>query len=111
VQVRVELQPGKKIKYTDKFENPEMPGEMQTTINLRDVSTGTELEIFQEGLPDAIPAEMCYLGWQESLTLLTKLVEAEMIYWQKEFSYISCLFETESRQVQVRVELQPGKKK
>jgi len=74
----VELTPHKKIRYTDKFDNPNLPGEMMTTIDLKAVSCGTELNIVQEGLPAAIPVEMCYLGWQESLILLAKLVEPEI---------------------------------
>jgi uncharacterized protein YndB with AHSA1/START domain len=74
----LELVPHERIRYTDKFDDPNMPGEMQTTITLRKVSCGTELNIVQEGVPDAIPPEACYLGWQESLTLLAKLVEAEI---------------------------------
>jgi uncharacterized protein YndB with AHSA1/START domain len=74
----VELVPGKSIRYTDKFDDPTLPGEMQTTITLRPVSCGTEVNITQEGLPEAIPVEACYLGWQESLILLAKLVEAEI---------------------------------
>lgn len=74
----LELVPHERIRYTDKFNDPNLPGEMQTTITLRKVSCGTELNIVQEGVPDAIPPEACYLGWQESLTLLAKLVEAEV---------------------------------
>ena len=74
----VDLTPNERIRYTDKFDDPNMPGEMQTTITLKRVSCGTELNIVQEGVPAAIPAEACYLGWQESLTLLTQLVEAEI---------------------------------
>jgi len=74
----VELVPHERIRYTDKFDDSNLPGEMQTTITLKKVSCGTELEIAQEGMPDAIPAEACYLGWQESLTLLAKLVEADI---------------------------------
>ena len=73
-----ELTPQERIRYTDKFDDPNLPGEMQTTITLKPVSCGTELNIVQEGVPGAIPAEACYLGWQESLTLLAKLVEAEI---------------------------------
>jgi uncharacterized protein YndB with AHSA1/START domain len=73
-----ELVPHQRIRYTDKFDDPNLPGEMQVTIELREVSCGTELNIVQEGVPDVIPAEMCYLGWQESLTLLAKLVEADV---------------------------------
>jgi uncharacterized protein YndB with AHSA1/START domain len=74
----VELVPHERIRYTDRFDDPNMPGEMQVAITLRKVSTGTELSIVQEGVPDIIPAEACYLGWQESLILLAKLVEAEI---------------------------------
>jgi uncharacterized protein YndB with AHSA1/START domain len=73
-----ELTPHQCIRYTDKFDDPSLPGEMQTTITLKHVFCGTELNITQEGVPEAIPAEACYLGWQESLTLLAKLVEAEI---------------------------------
>jgi uncharacterized protein YndB with AHSA1/START domain len=73
-----ELVPHQRIRYNDKFDDPNLPGEMQVTIDLKAVSCGTELNIVQEGVPDVIPAEMCYLGWQESLTLLAKLVEAEV---------------------------------
>lgn len=74
----LELTPNERIRHTDKFEDPNLPGEMQTTITFGQVSVGTELTIVQEGVPAAIPAEACYLGWQESLTLLRKLVEAEI---------------------------------
>jgi uncharacterized protein YndB with AHSA1/START domain len=74
----LELVPGQKIRHTDKFDDPNLPGEMITTITLKPVSVGTELNVVQEGIPDAIPAEACYLGWQESLTLLALLVEAEI---------------------------------
>jgi uncharacterized protein YndB with AHSA1/START domain len=74
----VELTPHERIRYTDKFDDPDMPGEMQVTIALRKVDCGTELEIVQEGLPSVIPVENCYLGWQESLSLLAHLVEAEI---------------------------------
>ena len=74
----VELKPYERIRYTDKFDDPQMPGEIQTTIRLKKVLCGTEVSIVQEGVPSVIPAEMCYLGWQESLTLLQKLVEAEI---------------------------------
>jgi uncharacterized protein YndB with AHSA1/START domain len=73
-----ELTPHERIRYTDKFEDPGLPGEMQVTVSLKKVSFGTELTIMQEGLPTVIPLEACYLGWQESLTLLAKLVEAEI---------------------------------
>lgn len=74
----VELTPHERILYTDAFDDPNLPGEMQTTIRLKKVSCGTELDIVQEGLPDIIPPEACCLGWQESLTLLAKLVEVEI---------------------------------
>jgi uncharacterized protein YndB with AHSA1/START domain len=74
----VELKPNERIRYTDKFDDPNLPGEMQTTVTLKKVFCGTELNVVQEGVPGVIPAEVCYLGWQESLTLLTKLVEAEI---------------------------------
>jgi uncharacterized protein YndB with AHSA1/START domain len=74
----VELKPHERIKYTDKFEDPNLPGEMRVTVTLRKVSCGTELEVVQEGIPAVIPVEMCYLGWQESLGLLTQLIEAEI---------------------------------
>ena len=73
-----ELVPGELVRYTDKFDDPNLPGEMKTTITLTKVMVGTELNIVQEGVPAAIPAEACYLGWQESLTLLKQLVEAEI---------------------------------
>jgi uncharacterized protein YndB with AHSA1/START domain len=74
----VELIPHERIRYTDRFDDPNLPGEMQTTVTMRKVSVGTELNILQEGLPAAIPAEACYLGWQESLTQLAHLVEPEI---------------------------------
>jgi uncharacterized protein YndB with AHSA1/START domain len=74
----LELTPHERIRYTDQFDNPGLPGQMITTIQLKPVFCGTELNIAQEGIPAAIPAEACYLGWQESLTLLAKLVEAEI---------------------------------
>jgi len=74
----VELKPHERIRHTDKFDDPNLPGEMQVTIHLKPVSCGTELNITQEGVPSVIPAEACYLGWQESLILLAKLVEAEI---------------------------------
>ncbi|MCL4707412.1 SRPBCC family protein [bacterium] len=72
------LTPHERIRYTDKFDDPNMPGKMQTTITLKKVFCGTELNVVQEGIPEAIPLEACYLGWQESLVLLAKLVEAEI---------------------------------
>jgi len=74
----VELVPGERIVHTDKFDDPNLPGQMQTTISLKKVSVGTELTVVQEGIPSVIPVEACYLGWQESLMLLTQLVEAEI---------------------------------
>ena len=74
----LELTPHERIRYTDKFEDPNLAGEMQVTVTLRKVSVGTELNVVQDGVPDLIPAEACYLGWQESLSLLAKLVEAEI---------------------------------
>ncbi|HEX4129586.1 MAG TPA: SRPBCC family protein [Pirellulales bacterium] len=73
-----ELKPHELIRYTDRFEDPNLPGEMQVTISLRSVLCGTELTIVQEGLPSAIPLAMCYLGWQESLSLLAHLVEPQI---------------------------------
>ena len=70
--------PNERIVYSDKFDDPNLPGEMQTTINLKRVSAGTEISIVQEGVPDVIPPDMCYLGWQESLERLAKLVEPEI---------------------------------
>jgi uncharacterized protein YndB with AHSA1/START domain len=75
----IELVPHARLRYTDKFDDPNLPGEMQTTVTLSEVSCGTELNVVQEGIPEAIPTEACYLGWQESLTLLGKLVEAEIL--------------------------------
>jgi uncharacterized protein YndB with AHSA1/START domain len=74
----IEMKPAELLKYTDKFDDPNLPGEMQVTVTFRKVMVGTELKITQEGIPDAIPAEMCYLGWQQSLTLLNQLVEPEI---------------------------------
>ena len=74
----LELVPSERIRYTDKFDNPDLPGEMQTTVTLKQVSCGTELNIVQEGVPAAIPPESCYLGWQESLMQLAQLVEPEI---------------------------------
>ena len=74
----LELVPNERIRYTDRFDDPNLPGEMQTTISLKKVSCGTELNIVQEGVPGVIPAEACYLGWQDSLVLLAKLVEPEI---------------------------------
>jgi len=74
----IELLPNERIRHTDKFDDPNLPGTMQVTVSLRKVSVGTELNIVQEGIPEAIPPEACYLGWQQSLALLAKLVEAEI---------------------------------
>lgn len=74
----LELVPFERLRYTGKFDDPHLPGEMQTTVSLQEVSCGTELSVVQEGIPDVIPLEACYLGWQESLVLLAKLVEAEI---------------------------------
>jgi len=74
----VELKPNELIRYTDKFDDPNLPGEMQVRITFQKVMCGTDLRIVQEGIPSAIPVEMCYLGWQESLGMLTHLVEPEI---------------------------------
>ena len=74
----LELTPNERLRYTDKFDDPNLPGEIQMTVTLKKVSVGTELNILQEGVPAVIPAEACYLGWQESLALLIKLVEPEI---------------------------------
>jgi len=74
----VELVPNERLRYTDKFDDPNMPGEMTVTITLKKVLVGTELSIVQEGVPDVIPVEACYLGWQESLENLKKLVEPDI---------------------------------
>ena len=74
----LELTPHERISYSDKFDDPNLPGEMQTTISLKKVFCGTEMTIQQSGIPDVLPAEACYLGWQESLMLLAQLVEAEI---------------------------------
>jgi uncharacterized protein YndB with AHSA1/START domain len=74
----VELVPGERLRYTDKFDDPNLPGEMQVTVTLKAVSCGTELIVLQEDVPDIIPAEMCYLGWQDSLRNLASLVEPEI---------------------------------
>jgi uncharacterized protein YndB with AHSA1/START domain len=73
-----ELVPNERLRYSDRFDDPNLAGEMTVTVTLKAVSVGTELHVVQEGIPDAIPAEACYLGWQESLVLLGKLVEAEV---------------------------------
>ena len=74
----IELVPNKRLRYTDVFDDPNLPGEMQVTVALEAVSVGTDLQIVQEGIPDAIPAEACYLGWQESLKNLARVVEPEI---------------------------------
>ena len=74
----VELVPNERLRYSDKFDDPNLPGQLQVTVTLKQVSVGTELHIVQEGLPDVIPLEACYLGWQESLRNLAKLVEPEI---------------------------------
>src|SRR5262249_5515930 len=74
----LELAPGEILRYTDRFDDPNLPGEIQVTVTLKKVSCATEINITQEGIPDVIPPEMCYLGWQESLILLAKLVETEI---------------------------------
>ena len=74
----LELAPNERIRHTDEFDDPNLPGTMQVTVSLRPVSCGTELDIVQEGIPEMIPLEACYLGWQESLALLAQLVEAEI---------------------------------
>jgi uncharacterized protein YndB with AHSA1/START domain len=74
----LELVPGERVRYTDRFEDPNLPGEIRVTVELRKVLVGTEVSIVQEGIPDAIPVEACYLGWQESLRNLARLVEPEI---------------------------------
>ena len=74
----LELVPHERIRYTDKFEDPNLPGEIQVTVTLKKVSVGTELHVVQEGIPDVIPAEACYLGWQQSLENLARLVEPDI---------------------------------
>jgi len=74
----LDLKPNELLRYTDKFDNPGLPGEMVTTVSLKQVFCGTELNVTQEGIPAVIPVEACHLGWQESLTLLARLVEAEI---------------------------------
>jgi len=74
----LELVPGERLRYSDRFEDPNLPGEMITTVTIKPVSCGVELNVVQEGVPAVIPEEMCYLGWQDSLMLLAKLVEAEI---------------------------------
>jgi uncharacterized protein YndB with AHSA1/START domain len=74
----LELVPGQRVRYTDKFDDPSLPGEMQVTVTLKQVLVGTELNVVQEGIPDVIPVEMCYLGWQDSLKNLASLVEPDI---------------------------------
>ena len=74
----LELVPHERIRHTDKFDDPNLPGEMHVTVTFRKVSVGTDVSVVQEGIPEVIPPEACYLGWQDSLTLLAKLVEAEI---------------------------------
>jgi uncharacterized protein YndB with AHSA1/START domain len=74
----LELVPSERVRYTDSFDDPNLPGEMQTTVTLRPVVCGTELNVVQEGIPDAIPVELCYVGWQQSLDHLARLVEPEI---------------------------------
>jgi uncharacterized protein YndB with AHSA1/START domain len=74
----LELVPNERLRYTDRFDDPNLPGKIQVTITLKKVSCGTELNVVQEGIPDVIPPEACYLGWQESLILLAKLVEVDI---------------------------------
>jgi uncharacterized protein YndB with AHSA1/START domain len=74
----LEMVPNERLRYTDKFDDPNLPGEIHVTITLKKISCGTELNIVQEGIPEVIPPEMCYLGWQESLILLSKLVEVNI---------------------------------
>jgi uncharacterized protein YndB with AHSA1/START domain len=74
----LELSPHERIRYTDKFDDPNLPGILHVTVELKKVSVGTEVNIVQDGIPDAIPVEACYLGWQQSLALLTLLIEAEI---------------------------------
>jgi len=75
----IEIKQNEKLSYTDKFDDPNLPGDIQVSITFRSVSCGTELEIVQSGLPEAIPVEQCYLGWQQSLNQLTQLVEPEIL--------------------------------
>jgi uncharacterized protein YndB with AHSA1/START domain len=75
----LELVPFEKVRYSDRFDDPNLPGQMMTTVTFRQVSCGVDITVVQEGIPEAIPIEMCYLGWQESLTQLAKLVEARTL--------------------------------
>ena len=83
----LELMPGERLRYTDRFDDPNLPGEIQVTVTLKKVSVGTEVNIVQEGIPDVIPAEACYLGWQESLKNLAALVEPEINQYGQGQSY------------------------
>lgn len=74
----LELAPFERIRYTDRFDDPGLPGQMEVTVSLRQVTCGTDLDVVQAGIPEAIPVEMCYLGWQESLAQLAKLVEPDI---------------------------------
>lgn len=74
----LELEPGKKLRYNDQFDNPGLPGQMEVEVTLKSGMVGTDISIVQKGIPDAIPVEFCYLGWQESLEMLAKLVEPEI---------------------------------
>ncbi|MCF8396080.1 MAG: SRPBCC domain-containing protein, partial [Melioribacteraceae bacterium] len=74
----LELVPNELVRYSDKFDDPNLPGEMITTVTIKQVSCGSDVSIVQEGVPDVIPPEMCYLGWQESLDQLTKLIETDI---------------------------------
>jgi uncharacterized protein YndB with AHSA1/START domain len=74
----LELEPGRKLRYTSRFDDPNLPGEMTTTVELTQVFCGTEMQVTQEGIPDVIPSQACHLGWQESLILLTQLVEPDI---------------------------------
>lgn len=74
----LELEPGKKLRYTSRFDDPNLPGDMTTTVELTSVFCGTEMHVTQEGIPDVIPSQACYLGWQQSLTLLAQLVEPDI---------------------------------
>jgi uncharacterized protein YndB with AHSA1/START domain len=74
----LELVPGERLRYSDKFDDPNLPGEIITTVNIKQVSCGSDVSIVQDGVPDAIPPELCYLGWQDSLDQLTKLIEPEI---------------------------------
>jgi uncharacterized protein YndB with AHSA1/START domain len=79
----LELVPNERLSYTDRFDDPNLPGELRVTVTLKKVAVGTELAIVQEGLPDALPVAACYLGWQESLRNLARLVEPEINHWRE----------------------------